>query len=84
VKEGDKSEGLLVFASKRKRVEAAEGGDLPVTEKGEKADKYLLKIKKFFEMLEQPQDLDREVLRMAPIFFYARIRCGDARMTATK
>ena len=52
-----------MLAFKRKRVEATEEGDLPVTEKGKKADKELLKIKEFLETLEQPQDLDREALK---------------------
>ena len=55
-----------------------------MTEKERTADKDLLKIKKFFETLEQPQDLDREVLKMALKFLYAQRGCGDARVAATE
>jgi hypothetical protein len=37
-------------------------GDLPVTEKGRRADKELLKVKEFLKMLEWPKDLDRKTL----------------------
>jgi len=57
-----------------------------VTEKGRKVDEELLKIKKFLETLQRPQELDHEALKRFLIekstFSYTRIGCGDAKMAA--
>ena len=44
-------------------MEATDAGKLPVLEKGRKVDEDLLKIKKFPETPEWPQDLDHEALK---------------------
>ena len=59
---GDKNE-VSVLVLKQKQVEATEDRDLPITEKGKKANKELMMIKKFLETLERPKDLDCETLK---------------------
>src|SRR6266446_9134426 len=59
---GDKNE-VSVLVLKRKQVEATEDRDLPITEKGKKADEELMMIKKFLKTLERPKDLDCKTLK---------------------